>query len=175
MLFIRTPPIPCPNTYFTLYIYIYLPPVSEVTAPPRWGVCVFFQLKMVTQDKEEDRKDFVHLNAEIKYPVSNIQVGRRCRDTCGFQRKLFAYWGITHRLVRAGFKSVNARFLRLSGATDRRPKQNSDSFKGILQLRVTAVVQELWQFIASVLTLKKVQWRRWLREHPPGRRERKQK
>lgn len=69
---------------------------------------------MVTQDKEEDRKDFVHLNAEIKYPVSNIQVGRRCRDTCGFQRKLFAYWGITHRLVRAGFKSVNARFLRLS-------------------------------------------------------------
>lgn len=79
----QTPPIACPNTYFTLYIYIYIHPVSEETAPPHWGVCVFFQLKMVTEDKEEDGKDFVCLNAEIKcyfckvLGVSNIQVGRR--------------------------------------------------------------------------------------------------
>lgn len=70
--------------------YIYLPTVSEVTASPHWGVCIFFQLKMVTEDKEEDGKDFVHLNVEINcyfckvLGVSNIQVGRRCRDTCGF-------------------------------------------------------------------------------------------
>lgn len=45
-----------PPPYLLYLIYIYLQFLT-LTARPEWGICALFQLKTVTEDKEEDAEE----------------------------------------------------------------------------------------------------------------------